>query len=385
MPLTGIKVLDLTRLLPFGYGSMLLADMGAEVIKIEEPTMGDYMRWIPPVNIKENYVFLSTNRNKKSVSLNLKEEEGRDIFCRLATKADVIFESFRPGIVKKLGIDYERIKKINPQIVYCSCSGFGQTGPYSQRAGHDINYLGISGVLGVCGRHLDAPVVPGVPVADMTSGVFCALSICAALAGRVNSKEGKYIDISMTDCMVSYMHVYGAALFGKSPEILPINGGHGRYETFETKDGRFITLGNVEDKFWQNLCDLIDREDLKKYPFEKTSKDKEMLSELRDLFRTKTREEWLSLLDGKDICYGPVNEIDEIFSDPQIKARNMYIEVDHPVEGKIGQIGSPIKFEGESLTVRCPPPRLGENTDEILQECGYSKEEIDKYRKAKII
>lgn len=385
MPLSQIKILDLTRLLPFGYGSMLLADMGAEVIKIEERAKGDYMRWIPPINKKESYAFLSTNRNKKSITLDLKKKKGKEVFFRLAKGADVIFESFRPGVVKKLGIDYKSIKKINPQMIYCSCTGYGQTGPYKNRVGHDINYMGVSGVLGVTGRQTGSPIVPGVPVADMTSGVFCALAISAALAGRQNFKEGRYIDVSMTDCMVSYMHIHSATLFGASKETLPISGGNVRYDSFETKDGKFITLGNVEDKFWLNFCDLIGSDDLKPCRFGNMKKQKGYMKEMRGIIRTKTRKEWLNFMEGKEICYGPVNEIDEVFEDPQAKYRGMYFEIEHPVEGKLGQISFPIKFLKHSKSFRSPPPMLGEHTVKILIEIGYSKKEIEQLRKQSVI
>lgn len=385
MLLEGTKILDLTRLLPFDYSSMLLADMGAEVVKIEDPSIGDYMRWIPPIEKRENYMFLLTNRNKKSVTLNLKNDEGKKIFLRLAQNADVIFESFRPGIVKKLGIDYETIKAVNPTVIYCSCTGYGQTGPYRKRLGHDINYLGISGVLSLTGRHTGAPVIPGVPVADMTAGVFCALGICSALIHRMTSGEGQYLDISMTDCMVSYLVFHAAALFGKTELTFPITGGSACYETFQTKDRKFVSFANLEDKFWFNFCDLIEREDLKEYKLAKGQKREKVLKELKKLFRTKNQKEWLDLFEGEEMCYGPVNELDEVFSDPQIKHRQMYFEIEHPVEGKIGQIAFPIKFSKGSAICKNPPPSIGEHTEEFLKENGYSEKEISDFRKDSII
>ncbi|MBW1819497.1 MAG: CoA transferase, partial [Deltaproteobacteria bacterium] len=268
---------------------------------------------------------------------------------------------------------------------YCSCTGYGQTGPYSQRVGHDINHMGVSVILGVTGRHLGTPVVPGVPVADMTSGVFCALSICAALAGRMQSGEGRYIDISMTDCMVSYMHVHASALFGKNKASLPISGGHIRYETYETKDGKFITIGNVEDKFWFNFCDLIGRDDLKAYSFESSQNQETVREEIKKLFRKKTKEEWIALLEDTDTCYGPVNELDDVFADPQIKHREMYFEIDHPVEGNVGQIALPVKFSEQSQTLRSPPPTLGQHTDEVLRKAGYSPQEIGELKKLSVV
>jgi crotonobetainyl-CoA:carnitine CoA-transferase CaiB-like acyl-CoA transferase len=386
MLLEGIRILDLTRLLPFDYGSMLLADMGAEVIKVEDPNVGDYMRWIPPVNKEENYIFLLTNRNKKSITLDLRKDEGKKVFSRLAVDADVIFESFRPGRVKQLGIDYESVKAVNPDVIYCSCTGYGQTGPYSQRPGHDINYLGVSGVLGETGRHTGAPIIPGVPVADMTSGVFCALAICAALIGRKNSGQGQYIDISMTDCMVSYLTLHAAALFGKTELPVSLTGGHIAYETFETRDGKFISFGNVEEKFWLNFCEVIGREDLKEFtPLGKWKKQESAMQELKGLFRTKTRKEWLDLLEGKEICYGPVNELEEVFQDPQIQHREMYFEALHPVEGPIGQVALPIKFSVSPHTPRKPSPRLGEHTEEVLKKAGYSEKQIEDLRNSGII
>lgn len=385
MLLNGIKILDLTRLLPFDYGSMLLADMGAEVIKVEEPSEGDYMRWSPPLNKKESYSFLLTNRNKKSITLNLKKEEGKKIFFRLVEKADVVFESFRPGVVKSLGIDYETLRGVNPQIIYCSCTGYGQTGPYSQRPGHDINYLGVSGVLGVIGRHAGSPIIPGIPIADMTAGVFCAVAICAALAGRFKSGEGQYIDVSMTDCIVSYLMIHAAASFGKTDLPIPITGGSVCYECFGTKDGKFVSLGNIEDKFWFNFCDLIKREDLKEFKFAKGKKQEDMLEEIRRLFQTRTRKEWLDLFEGEEVCYGPVNDIEEVFCDRQIEHREMYFEIDHPIEGKIGQISFPIKFSNYSKMPQNPPPRFGEHTEDILTTLGYSKEKIEELRKLGVI
>jgi len=384
--LSAIKVLDLTRLLPFAFGSMMLADLGAEVLKIEEPDKGDYMRMVGPKRKKESYIFLMCNRNKKSMTLDLRSNEGKEILFKLVKDSDILLESFRPGVADRLGIGYETIREKNPKIIYCSATGYGQSGPYKDKPGHDINYVSIAGILGMTGRHLEMPVIPGIPIADMSVGIFLAFAALVGIMARERTGEGQYIDISMTDIMVAY-NIFHLAVHLSESEIsedLNITGGALFYESFETKDGKFISFGNVEKKFWDNFCEVIERSDLKAYQFASGDKKNELMRELREFFLSKTREEWLELLENKEICYSPVNSIEEVFSDPHILNRQMILEMDHPIEGKIKQIGLPIKFSKTPFDLRLPPPVLGQDTIEILSKLGY-KEKINELKRAKVI
>jgi crotonobetainyl-CoA:carnitine CoA-transferase CaiB-like acyl-CoA transferase len=283
--LDGIKVLDFSRLLPFEYCTMMLADLGAEVLKVEEPKKGDYMRWLPPKNKKEGYIFLLANRNKKSMTLNFNTEKGREIVYRLIKKYDVLFESFRPGIMDGFGLGYKDLKEINPRLVYCSSTGYGQTGPYKDKAGHDANYIAVAGILGVTGRHTGAPIIPGIPVADMSIGIFSAYAILAGLMARDRTGKGQHIDVSMTDCMVSYNTIPLAHQFagqeygmGKSSGSLEITGHALWYNCFETRDGKYLFLGNLEKKFWTNLCKAIGREDFVDFEFATGKKRDEIIA-----------------------------------------------------------------------------------------------------------
>lgn len=385
--LKGIKVLDLTRLLPFAFGSMMLADLGAEVLKIEEPDKGDYMRMMGPKHKNESYIFLLCNRNKKSMSLDLRSTEGKEIFFRLVEEYDILLESFRPGVSDRLGIGYEKIRQKNPEIIYCSATGYGQSGPYRDRPGHDINYISIAGILGVTGRHLGIPVIPGIPIADMSVGIFLAFAALAGMMARERTGEGQYIDIPMTDIMVAYnmFHVGVYLSQSEAGEELNITGGAPFYEVFKTKDGKFISFGNVEKKFWDNFCEAIGRVDLKPHQFAVGSKKDEMMSELRELFLSKTREEWLALFKGKEVCCTPVNSVEEVFHDPHVMERQMFQEMDHPVEGRIKQIAFPLKFSKTPSNLRLPPPVLGQHTVEILGKLGYDEKRIEELRKAKVI
>ncbi len=388
-PLDDIKILDFSRLMPFNYATLLLADMGAEVLKIEEPILGDYMRWAPPILKKENAVFLMLNRNKKSMKLNLKTEKGREIVRKLVEKYDVVFETFRPGVMEKFGLGYEDLKKINPKIIYCSTTGYGQEGPYLDKPGHDINYISIAGILGVTGRHTGAPVIPGIPISDMNSGVFSALAIVSALLARERTGKGQYIDVSMTDTVLTYnvlhigTHISG---FNVGDEgTLSALGESAYYNVYETKDGEFICFGNIEGKFWANFCEVIGREDLNSKQFVTKNEEKKILSEVREIMRTKTRKEWIKLMEGKDICVTPVYSMGEVIQDPQLRHRGMFVEVEHPVEGKTLQVAFPLKFSETPATIRTPSPIFGQHTEEILKEIGYNEEEIKNLEKEGVI
>jgi len=379
--LDGVRVLDLTRLLPGDYCTMILGDMGAEVIKVEEPGLGDYIRWVPPLINGQSVCHLMLNRNKKSMKLNLKSEKGKEVFFKLVERSDVIIECFRPGVVKKLGIDYESVGKVNQRIVYCSMSGYGQDGPYRDMPGHDVNYIGYGGVLGITGSSGGAPVIPGVQIADLTTGLMAVASILAALLAREKMGRGQYIDVSFLDVVASLI-VLPAAFYvgeGKPPkrgEWL-LNGGFPCYNVYETKDGKHITIGCLEEEFWANLCRALGVMDFVKYQY--TSDDaklREMFQTVRKIFKTRTLNEWIALLSREDVPCGPVYDLDEVFRDPQILHRKMIIEVEYPGLGKIRQLSTPMKFSEAPCEIRNPAPSFGEHTEQILRWLGYSERDV---------
>lgn len=378
--LEDIKILDLSRMLPFEYCTMILADLGADVLKVEEPGVGDYMRWFPPKMKEENAIFLLLNRNKRSLTLNLRKEEAKKVLHDLILKSDVLFESFRPGVMKKLGLAYEDVKAINPNIIYCSSTGYGQTGSYKNEPGHDLNYISIAGVLERTG--LKEPVVPGVPMADMTIGVYSALAILAALLARDKIGKGQYIDMSMTDCMLSYnIPNIGDYLSGKH-EKADLRGGASYYHVYQTKDEKWVAVGNIEEKFWADMCEGMGRKDLiEKHGFGLSDEDREnLIDEVAGIFKQKTRDEWVKVFEDKDTCITPVWTVEESLNDPNFIERGMIFEMDHPKEGKLKQISLPIKLSETPAVKRSPPPVLGEHTDEVLKELGYDTAKIEGLR-----
>ncbi|MHA1595756.1 MAG: CaiB/BaiF CoA transferase family protein [Candidatus Baldrarchaeia archaeon] len=387
--LKGIRILDLTRLLPGDFCTLLLADMGAEVIKIEEPRAGDYIRWYPPLVAGYSAMHYYINRNKKSVTLNLRTEEGREIFYRLVKKADVVVESFRPGVVKSLRIDYETVKRYNPQVIYCSISGYGQTGPYRDFPGHDLNYIAIAGILGITGRRGGPPIIPGVQIADLSSGMFAAMAILAALIARERTGRGQYIDVSMLDCAISWLSIHAINYFienvePKRGEML-LNGGFPFYNVYETKDGKYITIACLEPKFWENFCKAVGRDDLRSKHFVTGDEREKVFEELRKIFKEKTRDEWFSILSKADVCCGPVYTFGEVFNDPHVKERGMVIEVEDKRTGKLKQLGFPVKFSDAKMSVRNVGPVLGEHTVEVLRELGYSDNQIRELKERGVI
>ncbi len=383
-PLNGIKILDLTRLLPGGYGTLLLADLGADVLKVEDPFIGDYLRWYPPIIGVESAGHHYLNRNKKSITLNLKNDKGREILYKLVEEYDVLIEGFRPGVVKKLGVDYETLENINPRLVYVSLTGYGQNGPYRDLPGHDINYIGIAGILGITGQRDGPPVIPGIQIADLSGGMFTALAVLAGIISRERTGKGQYIDYAMLDGVVSWLSVWAAVFFvdGINPKRgeMRLNGTLPTYNVYETKDGKYISLGALEEKFYENLFKAIGREDFLKSgeSFWVISRDKlDMVTEeLRKIFLTKTRDEWVKFLWEHDVCAGPVYTFEETFNDPQVKSREMVIELDNPEVGILKQAGIPIKFSKTPGEIRIRSPHLGEHTKEILLNLGYNEEEI---------
>jgi crotonobetainyl-CoA:carnitine CoA-transferase CaiB-like acyl-CoA transferase len=368
---------------------MLLADLGGEVLKIEEPSQGDTMRQREPFLKRESMQYLILNRNKRSLSLNLKTEKAKEIFFDLVKKYDVIIESFRPGVAQRLGIDYQSVKKVNPKIVYCSITGYGQDGPYRDVPGHDINYLSISGILSMTGEKDGPPITPGLPIADVGGGLFAAFAILAAIIAREKTGKGQYIDISLLDGLVSFLTLYAANFFGtgKSPRRGEFrqSGIYPFYNVYEAKDGKYLSLGCSEEHFWRNLCKVLGREDLTEYQFDEGEKREETFRILRQTFMTRNRDEWVEVLRKADVCCAPVYELSEVFSDPHVQHREMVKNVDHPTEGPIKQLGFPWKFSDTPGRIKSPPPALGEHSDGILKELGFGEKEINLLKKSMVI
>lgn len=388
--LSGIKVLDLSRLLPGPYCSLMMADYGAEVIKIEEPGLGDYIRWRKPAINGIGARHLTVNRNKKSIELNLKSEEGKEIFKKMAKNADVILESFRPGVMDRLGIGYEEISKINEGIVYCSLTGYGQTGPYRNLPGHDVNFIGYSGILGLIGHKDGKPVVPGVQIADLGGGALVALSgISMALLHKERTGKGQYIDVSMLDGAVTWLYTAVSDYFasGEIPERGKnrLDGKFAFYNVYETKDHKYLSVGASETKFWKNICELVGKPEWIELHEGPDEVQEQLKKDMAQLFMQKNQHEWLELLQTEDTCVGPVYDIDEIFSDPQILERELFTNMNHPVAGSIKQIGFPIKFSKTPGEIHSHAPILGEHTEEILSALHYSSEAIENLRNKGVI
>jgi len=373
MQLDDIRVVDLSRLLPGPYGTQLLADMGAEVIKVEPPKGGDYARHIEPKFKDIGGLFKSINRGKKSITLNLKSEKGQEIFLSLIEDADVIFEQYRPGVVESLGIDYQTVNEKNSDIVYCSLTGFGQTGPYKDRAGHDLNYVGLSGMLDMTRQNEDeAPRLPGFQVADMAGGLFAVLSIVSALLNRELGGAGTYIDASMIDVMMSFSQTLTPMVFDDKdprPGQTPLTGQDPCYDVYETADGKYVALAAIELKFWRTFCEAVDREDLIQYHGVEDSDDIEYVrAELEDLFRSKARDEWEAELGKKDAMVTPIKSPGEAVEDPHIVARELVLGNSPP------RIEFPASVDGLTSET-AEPPALGEHTEQILEQLGYDNYE----------
>jgi crotonobetainyl-CoA:carnitine CoA-transferase CaiB-like acyl-CoA transferase len=384
MPLTGIKILDLSRLLPGPFCTMLLGDLGAEVIKVEDPRMGDPSRLVPPFLKSESAAFLSLNRNKKSLALDLKSDAGREIVARLARRSDVLVEQFRPGVTGRLGIGYDDLAVVNPRLIYCSLTGYGQTGPYRTRPGHDLNYLAYAGILGCTGPRDGPPVPPAVQVADCTGGLLAAIGILAALRARSRTGKGQHVDAAMLDGAVSLLNLHAGSHFAGEAQrrgAMKLSGGMPSYGVYETKDGRHVALGALEPKFWLRFCELTGRDDLAPLQLAEGGDAQRLQRELEALFRERTCAEWIRLLETEDVCLAPVNSLEEVFQDPQIEARGMVTTMEHADLGSIRQLGIPLRFSETPGSFRLPPPRLGEHTDEVLRNLGYSPERLRDLRK----
>ena len=379
--LEGVRVLDLTRLLPGGFCTLLLADMGADVLKVEDTGTGDYIRWMPPYYGGEEQqregtasaYFLALNRNKRSLRLNLKDERGRDVLLRLAEDYDVVVESFRPGVMDRLGVGYEALRSRNPRVIYCPISGYGQDGPLTARSGHDTNYLALNGLLGLTGRRGGPPIQSAGQIADLGGGgLMAAVGILTALHERERSGEGQLVDISMTDGALSWLAMVAARYFAEQqvprrgePELA---GGIACYLPYETSDGKWVSLGALEPKFWQSWCNGVGRPDLIEKQFEHP--DSEAGAEIASVFRERTRDEWTAFAGEHDCCLEPILDLDEVLDSELVRARGMVVELDQPGIGPVKQVGAPIKLSRTPADTTGAAPALGADTDDVLREIG---------------
>jgi crotonobetainyl-CoA:carnitine CoA-transferase CaiB-like acyl-CoA transferase len=381
--LEGIRVLDLSRLLPGGFCSLLLADFGAEVLKVEDTGMGDYIRWSPPYyegaeDSAKSALFLALNRNKRSIRLNLKHERGREVLLKLVREYDVVLESFRPGVLDRLGVGYERMREENPGIVYCAISGYGQDGPNRDRSGHDMNYLGLIGLLGLTGERDGPPIQAAGQIADLGGGaLMAAFGILAALRERDLSGEGQLVDVSMADGALSWLAMVAAQYFadGVVPRRggLPLAGSLVCYRPYACADG-YVSLGALEPKFWQAWCRGVGREDLIERQFEAPGSDAH--AEVERIFLDRTREEWTAFAAEHDCCLEPVLDLDEALDSELVRSREMVVELDQPGAAEpVRQLGVPVKLSRTPGGVHAPGPALGEHTREVLEALGYAAED----------
>lgn len=376
-PLAGIKVLDLTRLLPGPVCTLHLADLGADVIKIEDPQAGDYARTLGTGKGGDSAYFRMINRNKRGLVLDLKKPEGVEVFLRLAREADVIVESFRPGVVDKLGIGYAAVSAVNRKIAYCSISGYGQDGPYKDLAGHDINYLGYAGVLEQIGLEGSAPAIPNFQIADLLGGALtAAMGILAAVVEAQRTGQGRYIDVSMTDSVLA--HTYFAMLrLNDAGRSAPrggdlLSGGLPCYATYRCADDKYMAVGALEGKFWKLACETLGRPDWIARQWEPALRD-----ELSALFATRPRDVWAAEFAAVDCCVTPVLSPEEALANEQLNARGMVLR-----EDGLTQFAPPLKLSGFDFAVRQPAPKAGEHNAEVLKAAGYSEDDIAKFAQA---
>lgn len=383
--LSSLKILDFSTLLPGPYGSMLLADMGADVVRVEAPNRPDMVRAVPPVDeygVSAGHAYL--NRNKRSIALDLKVDGAAEIVKRLVQTYDIVLEQFRPGVMDRLGIGYEALSAVNPQLIYCALTGYGQTGPLRDRAGHDNNYLALAGVMSVSGRNDHGPVPQGVQIADIGAGSLGAVTgILAAVVHRHTTGAGQFVDVSMFDGAVAWNcqanPPYLAADIVNRYETMGLNGGT-HYDFYRTKDGRYMSVGSLEPKFWMGLCQTLGRPDLVDRLTLPGPEMDAVKAEIQQEFQKKTQAEWTEIFNAVDVCVEPVLSVDEALAHPHVNARELVVDVPRPEGGSQKQIGSPIKFSANPPRYDHIGPALGAHTEEVLAEAGYSEADVAAFR-----
>jgi alpha-methylacyl-CoA racemase len=389
LPLDGVRVLDLSRLLPGGFCSLLLADFGADVLKVEDTALGDYIRWATPYyegveDSAKSALFLALNRGKRSMRLNLKSAEGREVLLRAVRDADVVLESFRPGVLDRLGVGYEAMREVNPAIVYCAITGYGQDGPNRDRPGHDMNYLGLVGLLGLTGDAGGPPVQAAGQIADLGGGaLMAAFGILAALRERERSGEGQLVDVAMWDGSLSWLAMVAARMLcdGHAPARgeLELAGGLVCYRPYRCADG-WVTLGALEPKFWAAWCRGVGREDLLERQLDPPGSDAH--AEVEAVFAARSRDEWTAFASEHDCCLEPVLGLEEALASELARAREMVVELDQPgATDTVHLLGLPVKLSRTPGDAdRRPGPALGEHTDEVLAGLGYRDDEAARLR-----
>ncbi len=390
LPLQGIRVIDFSQILAGPFCTMLLADMGADVVKVEKPNGGDdTRRYGPPFIEGESAAFLTLNRNKRSIVLDLKNEQGLGVVRRMLADADVMLHNFRPGVVERMGLGYDDVSALNPAIVYCAVSGFGATGPYSQRAGFDLVAQGMSGLMSINGFPDSPPAKVGVPMADLNTGMFCAYGILTAYINRLATGKGQHVDASLLESGMAYTLYESATYFATGEVAGPLGSAHrmiAPYQAFATRDG-YINIGAANQNNWERMCRAVGRDDL--LDDARFASNPERMVNIQSLtpimeetFRTQTTAHWVETLERAGVPCGPIYNIEQVYADPHVQSRDMAVELQHPKAGGIRNIGVAVKLSDTPGSVRTPAPLLGQHTDEVLAEFGYADADIAALRQS---
>ena len=390
LPLDGITVVDFSQILAGPFCTMMLADMGADVIKVEKPNGGDdTRRYGPPFINGESAAFLTLNRNKRSMILDMKHEDGLRIATRMLEQADVMIHNFRPGVVDRMGLGYESVHELNPAIIYCTVSGFGTTGPYAAKAGFDLIAQGMSGLMSINGFPDAPPAKVGVPLADLNTGAFAAFGVLTAYVNMLKTGQGQHVDASLLDSGIAYTLYESATYFATNEVSGPLGSAHrmiAPYQAFATQDG-YINIGAANQNNWERMCRAIGQEDL--LEDERFTSNGERMVHIKELtpimektFKAESTSHWLVLLEGAGVPTGPIYKVDQVYADPQVKARDMAVEVDHPIAGRIRNIGVPVKLSDTPGSVRKAAPVLGANTDDVLAQFGFSESDIAGFKES---
>ncbi|MFN8323764.1 MAG: CoA transferase [Chitinophagales bacterium] len=389
-PLSGVKIIDFTRLLPGPLATMFLADMGADVIKVEDPDNPDYVRDFEPRINGMSMFYLSLNRSKRSLAVNYLSDEGKQIIYDLVKTADVLIEQYRPGVMNELGFGYEQLSCMNPKLIYVSVTGYGQESSKAQDAGHDLNYIAIAGALGITGTPDGGVTIPGFQLADIAGGSYMAMNaVTAALYQREKTGKGDWVDVAMTDAAVPLTALQFAYYQGTRQNVgraeFELSGGLANYNVYRCKDNKYVALGSLEPKFWNRFCSKVGRPDWSEQFLKQGDELAILKTETAQLFLSRTRDEWIKLLQDEDICFTAVNDLQDIETDPYLNERGMFIENEHSSVGKFKTINQPLKFKESNFVNQWSAPDLGDDSAGILRELNYNDDRISELRNKSVV